>query len=83
MKYMCRCHNICKEYLLTLPHVALHHLSVVHWLALWFRNPLVAGSNPAEDGQAYELFREIALRIKDFFLMKKTNVEYICNDVFQ
>ena len=25
--------------------------TVVHSLALWFRNPLVADSNPAEDGQ--------------------------------
>ena len=29
---------------------------VVHWLALWFRNPKVAGSNPAEDGKGCELF---------------------------
>ena len=35
---------------------------VVHWLALWFRNPKVnplAGSKPAEDNQGYELFGEI------------------------
>ena len=41
---------------------------VVHWLALWFRNPYVAGSNPAEDGQGYELFGEIALKNRGFFL---------------
>ena len=41
---------------------------VVHWLALWFRNPWVADSNPAEDGQGYELFGEIALR----------NQRYLC-----
>ena len=29
---------------------------VVHWLALWFRNLYVAGSNPAVDAQGYELF---------------------------
>ena len=41
--------------------------NVEHWLALWFRNPYVAGSNPAEVDQGYELFREIALKIDDFF----------------
>ena len=34
--------------------------TVEHWLALWFRNPYVAGSNPAEDVKGYELSGEIA-----------------------
>ena len=39
---------------------------VLHWLAICFRNPLVAGSNPAADGQGYEL-----LKIIDFFRMSE------------
>ena len=39
-----------------------------HWLARWFRNSKVAGSNPAEDDQGYELFGEIALKNRRFFL---------------
>ena len=38
-------------------------------LALWFRNPQEAGSNPAEDNQGYELFGEMALKSQGFFLI--------------
>ena len=39
----------------------------MHWLALWFRDPKVAGSTPAEDGQGYDLFGEITLENQRFF----------------
>ena len=50
---------------------------VVHWLVLWLCNPLVTGSNPSEDGQRHELFREIALKNQRFLFLKCVNVD-IC-----
>ena len=35
--------------------------SLMQWLALWFCDPQVVRSNPVDDAQGYELFREIAL----------------------
>ena len=40
---------------------------VVHCVGLCIRSSYLAGSNPAEDSQGYELFREIALKINHFF----------------
>ena len=47
----------------------LHRLSpVVYWLALWFRNSEVAGSNPAEDGQGCKLLGEIEPKKSTIFI---------------
>ena len=42
---------------------------LVHWLALWFCDSQVAGLIPFGDGQAYELFGEIALMNQRFYLL--------------
>ena len=39
----------------------------MHWLALWFCDPKVDGSNPVVDGQVYELSGEVALRNQQYF----------------
>ena len=39
---------------------------MVHWSALWPSNPLVAGSNLADDGLGYVLFVDIAPKNSDF-----------------
>ena len=40
---------------------------LLHWLALWFCDPQVAGSSPVGDGQGYELFGEIVSENQRFF----------------
>ena len=40
--------------------------TLVQWLALWFYDSQIAGSNPVGDGQGYELFGEIAFRNRRF-----------------
>ena len=41
----------------------------MHWLALWFCDPKVDGSNPVVDGQVYELSGEVALRNQRYLII--------------
>ena len=59
----------------------LYFFPLEHWFALWFCNPLFAGSNPVEDVKAMSSSEKQHLKIDDFFVfsgfgMKLRRSEY-------
>ena len=40
----------------------------VQWLALWLSDPQVADTNPVEDNQGYEMFKELVLKNRRLYL---------------